>query len=379
MRKDNKRILILISSLKSGGAERVTVNLANDWFSKGHTITIVTLDTIDKDFYFLNDGVRRVTIDEIKNSKNIYDKIKNNLTRLYKIRLIIKMEKPDVALAIMQTANVQLALASIGLKGFIKAGSERNHPPQRKNNFFWGKLRSTLYGRLDAIVALTSETKAWLLENTSSKRVEIIQNPVKYPLDIKQPIVKPIIKNSEKIILAVGRLVEEKGYFDLIDAFSLAVKEHKGWKLYILGSGPLRNDLEQYIINKKQYGKVILQRTVGNVSDWYNSADIYVLASKTEGFPNTLIEAMSYSLPVISFDCDTGPRDIIKHGENGELVKQGDVEQLAVTIEKYMEDKSLRSKYASKAIDVRDDFSLEKVSNEWLELFRLLEDEKGEK
>src|SRR5699024_6646245 len=102
---------------------------------------------------------------------------------------------------------------------------------------------------------------------------------------------------------------------------------------------------------------------------WYQAADLYVMSSITEGFPNSLIEAMSYGLPVISFDCDVGPRDIIKHKFNGLLVEQGSVEKLSCAINELMNDVNKRKLYGNNALLVDKQFSIKKVSDMWILLF----------
>jgi len=112
--------------------------------------------------------------------------------------------------------------------------------------------------------------------------------------------------------------------------------------------------------------RVHLPGQAGNVSNWYQRADLYVMSSRHEGFPNTLIEAMAYGCAVVSYDCDTGPRDIIRHGDDGLLVGPvGDVPALASTLDQLMLDDEARQRMGQKAIDVRERYSVENVLRMW--------------
>lgn len=127
------------------------------------------------------------------------------------------------------------------------------------------------------------------------------------------------------MLLAVGRLVEGKGFGPLIETFSRLAQDFPDWMLVILGEGPDREALEHQVQSVGLVGRIRLPGQAGNASRWYKAADLYVMSSRSEGFPNTLIEAMTHGLPTASFDCDTGPRNIIHHGMDGLLVPACDM------------------------------------------------------
>ena len=106
---------------------------------------------------------------------------------------------------------------------------------------------------------------------------------------------------------------------------------------------------------------ILLPGRVGNIGEWYNIADLFVLTSEFEGFPNALIEAMSYGVPAVSYDCETGPSDIIRHDIDGILVSNGDMLALKNSLKKLMYDDKLRKRYSEKSIEVRERFSLNEV------------------
>jgi glycosyltransferase involved in cell wall biosynthesis len=117
-------------------------------------------------------------------------------------------------------------------------------------------------------------------------------------------------------------------------------------------------------------GRIMLPGRAGNTSDWYRRADLYVMSSHYEGFPNALCEAMAHGCAAVSFDCDTGPRDIIRHGENGLLVSPvGDSQALSSALDELMGNDKLRHRMSKKALDVRQRYSMECILLKWDELF----------
>ena len=108
----------------------------------------------------------------------------------------------------------------------------------------------------------------------------------------------------------------------------------------------------------------------GTGGEWYERADLYVMSSRFEGYPNTLAEAMAHGLAAVSFDCDTGPRDIIRHEVDGLLVPPGDVAALTAALDRLMDDATLRQQFAERAVDARRRFSMERIAGTWEDLFK---------
>ena len=189
------------------------------------------------------------------------------------------------------------------------------------------------------------------------------------PLD--KPIVEPQawVSPYRKLLLAVGRLGPEKGFDLLLDAFASMVKDFPDWDLVILGKGPEREALEAKRTVLGLEGRVFMPGRAGNVGAWYERADLYVMTSRYEGFPNTLAEALAHGLPAVSIDCETGPRDILRHEIDGLLVPQDDHVALVESLLKMMKDESLRHYYATRAVEVRDRFAVERVAEMWEKLF----------
>jgi glycosyltransferase involved in cell wall biosynthesis len=232
-------------------------------------------------------------------------------------------------------------------------------------------LRRFAYGRTDAVVALTSECADWIRDNTSARRIPVIPNPAGWPLAAHVPVVDPALlcRPGRKILLAAGRLIPEKNVGMLIDAFSALAARHLDWDLVIAGEGRERAALERQVQTAGLESRIIFVGRVGNLGDWYRRADLYAMTSHFEGFPNTLAEALAHGVPAVSVDCETGPRDIIRHGVDGFLVVPGDMDGFQRALDSLIGDAGLRAQFAARAIDARTRFSLEQISSLWENVF----------
>lgn len=365
-----KRLVIFIHSMGGGGAERVTANLANHWAGKGWDVTVVTLASRSLDFYEPHLGVKRISLNLAGESRTVATGLWQNLRRVMALRRVLRQIQPDIALGMMTAANVLLALAAFGLS-FPAVGSVHTHPPQSPLSALWEWLRRRTYGRLHTITALTSETARWLKTHTNAKRVIVIPNGIPWPLSVQEPKVKPetLCRPGRNILLAVGRLEAVKGFDWLVDAVTALAQKYPDWDLVILGEGTLRTMIEQQVQRAGLDKRVFLPGLVGNVGAWYEHADLYVMSSRFEGFPNSLVEALAYGLPAVSFDCDTGPRDIIRHETDGLLVPVGDVAGLVAALDRLMGDTELHQRFAERAVEARERFALEKIATQWEALF----------
>jgi glycosyltransferase involved in cell wall biosynthesis len=365
------QLLIYIHSLENGGAERVVANLANHWASLGWAVTVVTVAPQAWDFYVLDAGVGRRCLDLAGQGGGLFAGVVRTARRARALRRVLREVQPAVALSAMHTANVVLALAARGLPGVRTVGSEHNFPPKAPMGVVWETLRRHAYGHLHAVVALTHECAHWLERHSHARRVPVIPNPVVWPLSQHAPLVNPATSCApgRQILLGVGRLSEEKNFTTLIAIFARLVPMHPNWDLVILGEGAQRAALSAQVQAGGLGQRVFLPGSVGNMGDWYAHASLYAMSSHFEGFPNTLVEAMAYGVPAVSFDCDTGPRDIIRHGIDGVLVAPGDVEGMASALDTLMRDSRARARFAQRAVDARERFSMEKISRMWETVF----------
>lgn len=358
-------------SLAAGGAERAAATLANFWAMKGWKVTLVTLASIDDDFYPLNPDIERVSLGLAGDSEHLFKALMQNGRRVLALRRVLRAQRPRIALAMMSTPNVLLALASRGIGDCRAIGSERCYPPHAPLGRAWNGLRSMLYGRLSAVVALTQECGQWIEKNITGTRVAVIPNAIACPLPDTMPRLLPLslCGPRRKLLLAVGRLEPVKNFGLLVDAFGQLAQRFPDWDLVILGEGPQRPLLESAVRSQHLERRILLPGIAGNVGDWYVRASLFAMTSLSEGFPNALAEALAHGLPAVSVDCDTGPRDIIRHGVDGLLVPPDDVPALVQALARLMQDTALRCRLAQRAGEAGERFSLEKVAAMWETLF----------
>ncbi len=361
-----KNIVIVVSAMNMGGAQRVVSILCNHWSQSGYAVTLITTFTREKinDFQLNED----VTLEYLSNNPFIpSNNLFNILWKFVQLRKLIKSRNPSIVISFLTRVNVATALSSFGIKASTII-CERTWPPfaSLDDRFFW--MYRLIFKGVDKIIVQTDKSKTWLSKNFSSKDVEVIPNPILYPLPEHGRSVSPdsVILQNKKVILASGRLHKFKQFDLLIRAFSNIKDKHPDWNLVILGDGEERNNLNQLVCNLEVVDRVYFPGKVGNMSEWYERANMFVLSSVVEGFPNVLLEAMAYGLPCISFDCDTGPRDMIKQGVNGILVNPNDKDVgLSNAIDKIIRNENLSSSIANNAILLREKYSIDNIIQKW--------------
>lgn len=350
------KIALIIPTLKQGGAERVISELANTFYNEGYSVLLILLSQGTEDFYELNSGI---LIYRLKfEGGHIRQKVLSLTSSLFNLRSIILKENPDAVLSFGDKYNVYTLLATKFLKTKIFISDRSN--PKRKIPRSTEILRKYLYKYATGIIAQTALAKEILEQKTNSKNIRIIPNPLK---EIKK---YPGIER-EKIILNVGRLVPQKGQTYLLEAFS-KIKD-KSWRLVLLGSGPLLDALQKQAIELGIQDSVSFPGAVKNVDEWLARASIFAFPSISEGFPNALIEAMGAGLPCVSFDCDAGPGEIIKDGENGILLPVQDTEALSKAIDTLVSDPHLRHELGRNAEQTVQQFSINAISEQYLNFF----------
>ncbi|MDF8362140.1 glycosyltransferase family 4 protein [Achromobacter anxifer] len=362
------RILLFIHSLHGGGAERVAADLSAHWAGMGREVMVVTQEGADGDVYALDPKVRREVLHTAGEGGGLRG-IWSNVQRVRALRRVIKSFRPDIVLGMMTTASVLSVLAAAGLPCKVIA-TEHAHPPSQTLSGFWRRLRRLTYPRAASVVALTRGTADWLSMHVPGSRLTIIPNAVRYPLPRAEPVLAPASNDGRKRLLAVGRLHPDKGFDLLIQAYARLAASHPDWDLVILGEGGERAALQEQVREAGLEPRIFMPGRVGNVGDWYDSADLYVLSSRFEGLSNTLQESMASGLAAVSFDCDTGPREIVRDGVDGVLVRpNGDVQALSLALDAVMSNDAERQRMAQAATDVRDRFSAARVLQQWQELF----------
>lgn len=170
----------------------------------------------------------------------------------------------------------------------------------------------------------------------------------------------------------MGRYEYQKGYDRLINAWALIAKQVPDWTLHIFGEGSLRPVLTKQIYDLNLEKSVFLDGATNNVGKELSESSIVAFTSNYEGFPMAIVEVESAGLPVVSFDAPCGPKDIIRDGKDGFLVKNGDIEDFGKKLLSLMQDEELRKKMGEKALENSKRFTQENIIPQWISLFETI-------
>jgi GalNAc-alpha-(1->4)-GalNAc-alpha-(1->3)-diNAcBac-PP-undecaprenol alpha-1,4-N-acetyl-D-galactosaminyltransferase len=373
-----QRITILISSLQGGGAERVASVLANGLASRHHAISVVTLAGPHEPFYPLGKPIAFMSINiYYKNGYSVFEIIGNRIQRTRLVQRACAATRPDVLISFMTENNVCALIAGRVLSHMPCPiiVSERVHPALHRATLYTRAARRLTFPLADAVVTCSREMTAWYARWLPRNKVIAIQNPVR--LDDRPP--DPDAERTasqmqqENWIAAMGRLDRQKGFDLLLEAFSrISSTQRADWKLGILGEGPLRSDLERRIAALGLRGRAFLLGRFRNPYPILRAAKVFALSSRYEGFPNALTEAMACGAAAVSFACQSGPREIIRHGVDGLLVPPEDVEGLTAALLQLTGDEELRRRLSSRAPEVLERFSETRFLDAWEDLIAQL-------
>lgn len=360
------RVTLVIGSLGSGGAERNLLKLAEYLVSKGFTVTVTTLNPSIADFYPLPSGVLRAMPDAAASGSPRWFDLPNQRKLGRALRDSLLRTRPDVVISFIDTCNIRV-LGALGAGQVPVIVSERIDWRYHPLNWRWQLMRRWLYPKASRVVSLAREPELAAREYWPRWRSCHIANPV--PVVEAGRLERPHWFGSRNVV-AMGRLVEQKGFDMLLEAFARCADQLPDWHLTILGDGPLRGALNAQVAQLGLTGRVTLPGNVAPPFSVLKAADLFVFSSRYEAFGMALAEAMACGLPVLSFDCPSGPADIVREDIDGYLVPAGDVEALAKAMSHLMGDDALRLRLALRATEVTERFSPERVLGQWHELIQ---------
>lgn len=378
-------ILYLIPSLSnSGGMERVLTDKVNYLIKLGnYSITILTTDmkATESPFYELDVNIKVI------NLEIFFDSIFNLplLKKRKESKVLLEMYERKLSKYILDNqVDICISMGAKELEFFSKLDVpvvkifESHFNPTVRSSFiavhkgsslFWrilGKYRDWQYlqqtKNLDQVVVLTKNAQIeW---KKTHNNVCLINNP------------SPFVTISDKIdfteykrAIAIGRLEDQKGFDLLIESWRNVYSKYPNWKLDIFGEGSKKNLLQKKI-NENNLDQVItLKGTTRNVQQELLTSDFYVMSSRYEGLPMVLLESISNGLPIVSFDCPTGPAEIIENNDCGILVLNGNINDLSEKIISMIENVDLRKKMSTIAIEKSKKYSIELIMRQWEQLF----------
>lgn len=356
------KLTLVSSSLNVGGAERVMSILANYWAANGWQITILTFDDgAEPPFYDLD---RRIDLQPLgirsqDGFKFSVSSVSYNLRRIQVLKQAIVASQPDLVISFVNTTNILTLLACRGLK--VKTiVSEHVHPTFGQLNKATQLLQKLTYQQADLVTVQTHAALSFF--PIDRYKTFVIPNPVVLP--DSEPIESQLY-TDDRHLLAIGKLIPQKGFDLAIKAFAQVAERYPEWTLTILGEGEMRSELEKLCLELDLEDRVFMPGVVKNIDAHLRKADIFILPSRFEGFPVTLCEAMACGVPVIASNCLSGPREIVHDGIDGMLVKPENISALAIGMSQLMSDPGKRQYFSHHAPKVLDRFGVEPVAAIW--------------
>lgn len=342
---------------RTGGTERVLSIIANELFKKDDkfNIHILSITNESNSSYFnLNKGIKTERILKSKdvNFKKHYFQVVKGIRQYIKknnINILIDVEVIASLFSIPATRFTKTKLISWEHFNFYEDNGSDLRAYARK-----------LAARFaNCIITLTEQDKENYLNNLNIKgKIDYIYNPI-------EKVNNCVYNIDSKQIISVGRLTYQKGFDLLCEVAKEVLKDNPEWKWIILGEGEDKDKLESRIKEYNLQGKLILQGKVSNIEDYYKNSSLYVMTSRFEGLPMTLLEAKTYKLPIVSFNCLTGPAEIVKNNVNGLLINPENVEAMSDKLNSLLKDENKLKEFSNNSeVDI-EKFKLKPIIEKW--------------
>lgn len=328
MDNENKNVTLFIGSLRGGGAERVCVTIANKLIENNYRVDLLLLNLSGAKYHKHLDSEDNITCLGVRHARYA----------MFRLLRYLRNKRPETIIVFNHQLAVLLIIARMILRRNYRIIARNITILSFSNRYSWNIWHKyivkfvvkRLYHRVDKIIAQGQGMKHDLINNykVDDNKVVVINNPVAPKIERLSARDWGNDKKRNEI-LYVGRLERIKGLNNLIKAFHIAHKLNGSLMLRIIGDGTLKNELINETKKMELMNNVIFHGYEESVEKYYLQAKATVLTSLYEGFPNVLIESIMLGTPVIAFDCPCGPREIIRNGVNGILVRNQDVQELA--------------------------------------------------
>lgn len=345
---------------RKGGTERTVVNLANYLRKQSHNITVISFNSKNgSPFFELSSDITviHLGLTPYRGQKS-YIKWKCYIANMLKAVSKLRLLKYDVVIGSSRNVNIMLLLFHVGSHVLGCEHFSFNAPVSPIVKL----IRNVGYRHLDRLVVLTPKDAEYYAKR--KVKTSIIVNAL--------PFSPEVCESKEKIVLAVGRHSPEKAFDKLIKIWGGASCKDWGWKLYIVGDGPLLGENKKVAEGLHLKDSVKFIPPTSQIADYYRKSSIYAMTSLYEALPMVLLEAKSFQVPLISYDCETGPRAIIKNGIDGFLVSVGSESCFREKLDLLASDDKLRVSMGEMAYKDSLNYSSTRVMPLWNDLLNSL-------
>jgi len=341
-----------------GGTERTLTLVANEMSQRGYIVTILNLWGGTRPFFALGSSIKSVNLfaERISFAKNF-------LKAVHLLRSYVKANAVDVLVSVESTQSLYALPACTGL-GVTQVNWEHFNS-KVDLGFYPRRIARYLAAKFSDHIVVLTERDNGLWQKTLGVRHKISTIPNAIPFSVA--VDEGERKNA---MLAVGRFTFQKGFDLLLEAWRLVARHSADCQLWIVGDGEDKQKLKALVEEYQLGGSVIIFEPTSTISDYYSQAKWFCLSSRFEGFPMVLLEASSWGLPIVAFDCDTGPAEIITHRANGLLCPPEDTDALsAAIVEAFSMSDDAYKCMQSMARTTAEKFTLPRIGDMWVNLF----------